>query len=181
MKRLTFIAFFISSILLNGQVKFVGAGISAGGGSLSGNSPGTTAFYTSPFIDFNLSLMKDINLRTSFIYTRDINSIFPEDKSTRYYSYLQGFSLNVLTNQKVTPKLYLEESIGFLILNDRTFSDVDEWCIGTVFSAGINLRLFDESVNLNGFIIGLASEYGITFTNTLPSYISFYTQLKYSF
>jgi hypothetical protein len=74
--------------------------------------------------------------------------------------------------------MFLEEGVGVLVLNDRTFSDTDSWEYGAVLSlvTGFDLRNYD----LKGFKIGAGVEYGITFTGTLPQYFSLFLQFQYT-
>ena len=75
--------------------------------------------------------------------------------------------------------MFLEEGVGLLALNDRTFSDTDVWSYGVVLSlsGGWDLRGF----NLSGFKLGAGVEFGITFNNTLARYSAFYLYFNYTF
>ncbi len=76
-----------------------------------------------------------------------------------------------------TTSIFIEEGVGLLALNDRTFSDTDVWGYGVVLSisAGWDLRGF----NLSGFKLGAGVEFGITFNSTLARYSSLYLYLNY--
>ena len=89
-----------------------------------------------------------------------------------------GFNFKGITTQYFDGKIFLEEGVGLLALNDRTFIDTNVWDYGVVLSlsAGFDIRNFD----LKGFRIGAGVEYGITFFNTLPQYSSVHLFLHYT-
>ena len=89
-----------------------------------------------------------------------------------------GVNFKGVTTQYFDNKMFLEEGVGFLALNDRTFSDTDIWDYGIVISlsTGFDLRNFD----LKGFKLGAGAEYGITFFNTLPKYSSIHLFVHYT-
>jgi len=140
-----------------------------GGGSFSGNSPSIGGFTTSLFVEVNLPLFEEVFPIVSFIYTKDFNAILPNTNKP-YNPFIMGFNFKGITTQYFDSKIFLEEGVGLLALNDRTFIDTDIWDYGVVISltVGYDLRNFD----LNGFKIGIGAEYGITFFNTLPKYSS---------
>jgi hypothetical protein len=72
----------------------------------------------------------------------------------------------------------LEQAVGALVLNDRTFIDRNSWEYGLVLSfvGGFDLRNYD----LKGFKVGAGVEYGLTFTGNLPQYFSLYLQFQYT-
>lgn len=148
-----------------------------GGGSFSGNSPSIGGFSTGLFTEVNLPLFAEVYPRVSFIFMKDFNAILPNTHKP-YYPYLLGFSFKGVTYQYFDNKFYLEESVGLLALNDRTFSDTDILDYGVVlsFAGGYDFRNFD----LNGFKAGLSAEYGITFFNTLPQYFSLHLFVHYT-
>jgi hypothetical protein len=169
----------VYSIITSAQVRFTSAGIYIGGGLISGNSPNTSAFTVSPFADINFGFNENLDFRFGLFYGRDANALFSDDQGSKYYPYLQGSSVKAITTQLITENIYLEEGAGILILNDRSFSDVDEWAYGSSFFASINIYAFNAPKKGEGFAIGIGTEYGITFTNTLPSFYALYLQLKY--
>jgi hypothetical protein len=140
-----------------------------GGGSFKGNSTSIAGFTSSFFVEANLPLFEEVFPRLSFIYTKDFNAILPNTNQP-YNPFIQGFSFKGVTTQYFDNKMFLEEGVGLLALNDRTFIDTDVWDYGIVvsLSAGFDLRNY----NLKGFKVGAGAEYGITFINTLPRYSS---------
>jgi hypothetical protein len=140
-----------------------------GGGSFSGNSPSIGGFTTSLFVEANLPLFEEVFPRVSFIYTKDFNAILPNTNKP-YNPFIMGFNFKGVTTQYFDSKFFLEEGVGVIALNDRTFIDTDIWDYGIVISLslGYDLRNFD----LKGFKLGAGAEYGITFVNTLPKYSS---------
>src|SRR5690606_25776951 len=100
------------------------------------------------------------------------------DVSQTYFPFVLGFSFKGVTSQYFESKIFLEQGVGVLVLNDRTFIDTDTWEYGVVlsFAAGFDLRNFD----LKGFKIGAGVEYGLTFTGTLPQYYNVHLYFNYS-
>lgn len=156
----------------------ISIGGSLGGGSFSGNSVSVGGFSTSIFIEANLPLFEEVFPRLSFVYTKDFNALLPNTNQP-YNPFLMGFNLKGVTTQYFDNKMFLEEGVGVLVINDRTFSDTDSWEYGAVLSlvTGFDLRNYD----LKGFKIGAGVEYGITFTGTLPQYFSLFLQFQYTF
>jgi hypothetical protein len=89
-----------------------------------------------------------------------------------------GFNLKGVTTQYFDNKIFLEEGVGLLALNDRTFSDTNIWDYGVVISisVGYDLRNFD----LKGIKLGAGAEYGITFFDKLPHYSSAHLFVHYT-
>jgi hypothetical protein len=173
-KTLLFI-FFLSSISI-AQLR-VGAGGFIGGGTIKGESPSITAFTVSVYIETNYAMFLEVTPRLSFIYARDFNAIIPNVRKP-YFPYVQGFSFKGIATQYFEDQIFIEEGVGLLALNDRTFSDTDVWGYGVVLSlsAGWDLRGF----NLSGFKLGAGIEYGMTFNNTLVQYSSLNFYFNYT-
>lgn len=158
------------------QLRFSAGGF-IGGGFIKGNSPSIGSFNTSLFIETNTVLFEEVVPRLSFIFAKDFNAIIPNVKKP-YFPYVQGITFRGITSQYFQDHIFLEEGVGLLVLNDRTFSDTDSWGYGVVLSisGGWDLRGFE----LSGFKIGAGIEYGITFTNTLPQYSSVHLFVHYT-
>jgi len=163
--KVLLLIFLLSSISL-AQLR-VGLGGFIGGGTIKGESPSITAFTTSVYIETNFAMFLEVTPRLSFIYAKDFNAIIPNVKKP-YFPFVQGFSFKGIATQYLEDEIFIEEGVGLLALNDRTFSDTDVWGYGVVLSlsAGWDLR----SINLSGFKLGAGIEYGITFNNTLVQY-----------
>ncbi|MBK7630980.1 MAG: hypothetical protein IPJ23_09860 [Ignavibacteriales bacterium] len=174
-KVLLIIVLFFSSLIFSQTEISIGGYF--GGGSFSGNSTSVGGFTSSIFVEANIPLFEEVYPRASFIFTKDFNSLLPNSTQT-YNPYILGFNLKGITTQYFDSKLFLEEGVGLLALNDKTFFDTNIWDYGIVISlsAGYDLRNF----NLKGFKIGAGAEYGITFFNTLPKYSSIHLFINYT-
>ena len=168
--------FFLSSSISFAQLR-IGVGGFIGGGTIKGESTTIGVFTSSVFIETSTILFLDVTPRLSFIYAKDFDAILPNTRKP-YLPYIQAITLKGITSQNFKSKLFLEEGIGFLILNDHTFSDTNAWSYGVVLSlnGGWDLR----SVTFKGFRLGAGFEYGITFNSTLAQYSSFHFYLNYS-
>jgi hypothetical protein len=153
-------------------------GGTVGGGYIKGNSPDVGSVNTSVFIETNTVLFEEVFPRLEYIFAKDFNAIIP-NVTKPYMPWMQGFAFKGVTTQYFDSKYFLEEAVGLLALNDRTFSDTNTWGFGAVvsFSGGYDLRGF----NLDGLELGLGVEYGLTFTNTLPQYSSLHFFFIYTF
>ena len=159
------------------QAKF-GVGGYIGGGVISGNTPNQSAFTSSVFFEFKTPFSDNIMPRLSFFYAQDFNRLLP-GTTNKYYPFLKGFSLKGVASQNVSEKYFTEEGIGFIVLNDRTFSDVNEWNFGAVTSL---LAGFDFRNNLyTGWKIGAGIEFAFSFANTFAKYLTFNVQGEYIF
>lgn len=171
-----FLIIFFLTPDLKSQSNF-SAGAYVGGGYISGNSPDVGSLNTSVFIETRSFVLDDVNARLSFIYSRDINYYLGSRND--YYPFIKGISLKGITEQSLAYSLFLEEGIGLLYINDRTFSDTNSDDFGTVFSlaSGFDFRRLSRK----GSKLGLGIEYGITFNNTLANYLSVFVQVQFYF
>jgi hypothetical protein len=171
-----FILVFIISATSYSQIR-IGAGGFIGGGTIQGNSPSIAAFTASFFVETNTTLFLEVTPRFSYIFAKDFNAIIP-NTTQPYNPFVHGITFKGITTQYFKDKMFLEEGVGLLALNDRTFSDTDVWSFGVVLSlsGGWDLRGF----NLSGFKIGAGVEFGITFNNTLARYSALYLYFNYT-
>ena len=169
--------FIFANTTASAQLK-VSIGGSLGGGYLQGNSSSVGAATMSLFIETNTVLFAEVYPRLGIIFVKDFNAIIP-NVNKPYFPYLQGVTFKGITTQYFDGSYFLEEGVGFLVLNDRTFSDTNDWNYGVVLSinGGFDLRGF----YLNGFKLGAGAEYGLTFTNGLPQYSSLHFYVNYTF
>lgn len=174
---LLLIYFAVLTFTANAQFR-ISVGGTAGGGFLKGNSPSVGAITTSLFLETNTVLFSEVFPRVGFVFVKDYNAIIPNIEKP-YFPYLKGITFRGVTTQYFDGGYFLEEGAGLLALNDRTFSDTDDWNYGVVLSlnGGFDLRGF----NLDGFKLGAGAEYGITFTNSLPQYSSIHLFAVYTF
>ncbi len=161
------------------QFEEFGVGIKIGPGTISGNLPSQTSVTTEIFIDVLHSITKGIPLRLGVVYSRKFEAFLPKGLQGKYYPFVKGLYLNGVLKQPLGKIGYLEEALGPLLLNDRTYSDVNSYDIGVTFSLLIGLDFRD--IEKTGFTSGLGIEYGSTFTNTTARYSVVYLQGQYFF
>jgi hypothetical protein len=169
----------IHSTFLNGQIKSISG--QAGFGIIEGNIPTTYSWNASIGLDLRIKIVKEIDLRFSFLFGQDINGLLPDERISKYYSSIKGVSIKILAEQPLSEFFFIEEGIGVLMLNDKTFIDRNEMAYGVIFSGIMGYKLNQNIEDKGGFSIGLGIEYGITFTNNSPSIGSTFIFLKYSF
>ena len=173
---ITLLLFIILNSNLFAQFK-IGMGGFVGGGMIKGESTTIGVFTASVFIETNTVIFLDVTPRLSLIYAKDFDALLPNTRKP-YLPYVQAVTLKGIISQYFKGKIFLEEGLGLLALNDRTFSDTNVWNYGTALSlsGGWDLR----GVNLSGFKLGIGIEYGITFNRTLAQYSSFHFYLNYT-
>jgi len=173
----TLVLIFFCNSILSAQTE-INAGVNIGGGFISANSPNEGAFTSSVFIGGYLNPGDYISTRLGFIYAADFNSIVPGSRK-QYYPSVKGFYLKGIYSSYITGSFYTEQGLGLLTLNDRIYSDRNDWDFGIVISllAGVDFRDY----TINGFKIGLGLEYGLTFLNYSIQYYSTHFQLQYVF
>lgn len=161
-----------------GQIASAGIGINLGLGQIKGNSPSLASLSGSIMVDVTTTFWDELTFRTGYHYSRKVEYFLPENSRGKYYPFLKFYSLQVVINQKMGEKLFLEEGLGIVYLNDRTFSDTNDWNAGTIFSGlfGIDFR-----ENESGFTLGAGAEYAVAFTNNNASYIAVKIQSFYYF
>ena len=174
--KISLIFVVLYSSLSFSQTEFTIGG-SLGGGSFNGNSSSVSGFTTSIYGEINIPLFEEVYPRAGLIFIKDFNAILPNTKKP-YNPFLIGVFFKGVTYQFFDNKIFLEEGVGLLALNDQTFIDTNVWDYGVLlsFSVGYDFRNF----NLKGFKTGLGIEYGITFFNTLPQYSSVYAFFQFT-
>jgi hypothetical protein len=159
------------------QVKSIGFGGNIGIGSIESNSPSLSSFSGGLILNVEPEFNEDISFRISFTYLRKIEYFVPENRTNKYYPFLKVFTLKTYINQRLSDYFFVEEGFGIAIVNDRVFSDRENWDYGAAvnFFAGIDL----QRESSKGFITGIGLEYGKTFTNFNPGYFLVYLEIRY--
>ena len=156
----------------SGQIKVEGFSAGLGAGTIKGNFPAVFSYSFNVGIDTRLFSVEDPFFRLNLLFAKDFNSLLPEERTNRYYPFLQGMSLTAVKTIHFYKNAFLEESAGLLMLNDRTFSDIDLISYGVVFSLAIKLPLFNIQEEEIGFLLGVETLYGLTVTNNTPQYFA---------
>lgn len=154
---------------------FIEAGITAGPGFISSDSPYLSGFTTSVYAGAG-KIFEDISARFSFYYAGDINSLLPAS-SKSYYPFIKAFSLEGIYSINVTDNYFYEQGLGLFTANDRIFRNTNSWGTGFIISVlgGADLR----GLSYSGFRIGIGGEYGLTFLNRHVRYFGLYFQVQY--
>ncbi len=170
--RIKLFYFLLITILLavNVKAQFFNehAGAYLGYGSVKGNSPSQNSLGFNVLAGFSHTWLNEVGIRFGYSYARKVNYFLPESRQGRYYPYVQAFTAKAIIEQPLGGFLFIEEGLGLSAINDRTFSDRDEWGYGVAASLflGWNMR----KLSLTGFKIGFVGEAAFTFTSTSASY-----------
>ena len=178
-KLFTTILILLSLFVMNkAQIHSTGIGVNIGLGQIKGNSPSLASLSGSILFDVNTTLWDGLTFRTGYHYSRKVEYFLPENSTGKYYPFVKYFSLQAVINQRMGEKFFLEEGLGIVYLNDRTFSDTNDWSAGTIFSGifGIDFREFGS-----GFTLGFGSEYAVAFSNYNASHVAVKVQSFYYF
>lgn len=165
--------------IISAQVNSVSVGVSGGIGEIKGNTPTQASFAIGGFLEISPDFWNDIDFRFDYSYHRKLDYLFPDNNEDRYYPSLHAYSLKVIFRQILSRTLLLEEGLGPLALNDRTFSDINEWDygVGGWFAIGLDFK----NINKIPMVLSAGSHFGLTVTNTTASFISYSIQLQYFF
>ncbi len=166
------VIFFTSSTFAQFNNITIGGGI--GLGNIQGNLPSQTSFAGKVFIETNASFKPFNKIEFAFTYAQKLEKILLENHTISYYPFIKSFTIAGKSNQQLNNIFFIEEGLGLLLLNDRTFSDIDTWNYGFTVnvSGGTNLS------NKTKILIGL--DYGLTLNNTNTSYYILMMALKYN-
>jgi len=164
---------------IDAQFKSFHASAYLGYGAINGNSPAQESLFGSLIVGTGHEILGDVELRVGYLYARKITYFLPEDRTNKYYPFIHSFSLKGFMIQTLKGNYFLEEGIGLILINDRTFSDVNVWDTGMGANAVVGADLTDTFHK--GFKIGLGLEFAVTFTNTTASYYLFNLQSFYYF
>lgn len=161
-----------SSLLLSQGVE-ISLGTAVGVGSIIGDFPSQSTLGAKVFVESNQSFKPFDNLQFHFTYAQKVEKFLPGNYNIDYFSYMSSIGLSGLFKQKLNDKISVEEGIGIILLNDRSFDDIDVWNYGISFN-------FLASINLSKKVdLGVGIDYGLTFNNTNMNYYLFLIQSKY--
>ena len=164
--------FFISIVVKSQQIDYaVGGGI--GLGSLMGDFPSQTTFGGKLFLETNQSFKPFDKLQIHYTYAQKVEKFLPGNRNIDYFSYMSSIGILGIFYQKLNSQVFVEEGIGLILLNDRSFDDINTWNYGilTNLIGGIHLN---KNVDLS-----LGIDYGLTLNNTNASYFLFMVNGKY--
>ena len=165
-----------SSVFAQLSKPAIGANI--GGGTISGQSPEIGSLSTGLFVQASPWFMEEYALRLGFNYSRKLEYFLPGNERS-FFPFVQAFSLKLVLTQYSGEGKFFEESVGFVYLNDRTFSDVDTWSAGAVFNVQFGFDLRNEM--RKGFTMGPNLEYAFTFSDISANMFSINLQSFYYF
>ena len=151
------------------------AGGGIGLGTFVGDFPSQTTFNGKIVFEFPsfISLFDKINFNLNF--GQKVEKFLPDSYNYKHYSYFTSFGISGVFTQSLGYNLFIDEGLGLIYLNDRSFSDIDEWNIG------MQINISGGTPISKNVILSINIDYGLTFTNTNSSYIAFLAICKYSF
>jgi len=161
------------------QERYVSVGATIGLGQIKGRSPMITSLAGQIFTELQPGFWEDLSFRFSFIYAQKFEKFLPGDQTGKYYPFIKSFQVFGVLRQSVNEKIFIKEGFGFTVINDRTFSDVNELAYGIAFfaSPGIDLR----SGTSTGFTLAANLNFGLAFTGNTPLYYLFLIGTEYYF
>lgn len=169
----------LTTAISNAQTSNTEVGAGLGIGTIKGNSPSVTSLSGKILVGYEPEFLAGLSIRLGFLFARKVEYFLPENRTDRYYPFIKAFTLTGFIEQPLSKNLFLEEGLGFVYLNDRTFSDVDAWDFGIVGNFLVGIHLWN--MNEKGFTFGVGTGFGNTFTNSTASYFNFYFETRYKF
>lgn len=157
---------------LHSQNYSLGGGI--GLGSFFGDFPSQSTLNGKLYFEFSSPITIFDKLDISASFGQKVENFLPGSYNYKHYSFFSSFGVSGKFVQPLSNLISVEEGIGLIYLNDRSFSDIDEWNIGLLLNISTGLPISNKVDLL------LNADYGLTFTNTNSSYISFLILFKYS-
>jgi hypothetical protein len=161
------------NISLLGQTAKSSIGAGLGIGSFIGNFPTQTTFGTKLYFETESPLKIFNILQFHFTAAQKIEKFLPDSYTYDHYSYFTSIGISGIFNQPLNEYLNIQEGVGLIYLNDRSFSDIDSWNFGVLLNLGIGTPI-SNSVDLS-----ISIDYGITVNNTNASYYLFIVEGKF--
>lgn len=180
MKKILTVIFIliISTNLNNAQIISTGIGLNIGIGQIRGNSPSLASLSGSIMFDIKTPLWNGLTFRTGYHYSRKVEYFLPENSKGKYYPLVKFYSFQAVIDQFISEKLFIEEGLGIVYLNDRTFNDTNDWGLGTIFSGMLGMDFKSKG---SGFTLGAGAEYAVAFSNKNASHVAIKIQSFYYF
>ena len=163
------------STFLFGQKTIPTIGGGAGLGSLLGNFPSQTTLGGKIYLETHSPISFFDRIQYHLTFAQKVEKFLPGSYDFDHYSYFTSLGIAGMFNQQLSNDYFIEEGLGIIYLNDRSFNDIDTWNIGMLISmaAGIDLK--------NNFELFFSIDYGITINNTNVSYVILMFGLNYNF
>lgn len=170
--KLTTLFFSIFAIVLSAQQEnnLFSVGGSLGGGVITLSPINQGSINSSIFIDYKYR--EDYSLRMILLYNADFQSFLPNNRIA-YSPFIKGANLKIIFNPTLDDDFYLEEGLGLSAINERVFSDHNDWDFGVAFSLSIVKPISRK------FDLAAGAEYCLTLTGTTVKYFSLFLQGKY--
>lgn len=174
MKITLFLILFFVPLLLFSQKTIPTIGGGVGIGSMVGNFPSQTTFGGKIFFETVSPLTLFDRIQYNVTFAQKIEKFLPGSYDYSYYSYFTSIGIAGMFNQKLTNKYFIEEGIGIIYLNDRSFNDINSW------NWGILINLIGGLALSNELELTLNIDYGVTLNKTNAAFILFLLGVSYN-
>jgi hypothetical protein len=151
----------------------LGTGI--GIGSFNGDFPSQTIFGSRIFLQSPSPVKTFNHIQIHFTFAQKIEKFLPGSYQYKHYSYFTSLGISGGFNQQFNRFIDIEENIGLILLNDRSFDDINVWNYGILLNFGLSTNISRK------FDLAFSLEYGITLNNTNSSFFLAMVGLKYNF
>jgi hypothetical protein len=162
---------FVNTISAQKSDFAIGGGIGAGG--FIGNFPTQTTLGTKLYFEAKSPINIFNSIQFHLTAAQKIEKFLPDSYTYDHYSYFTSIGISGIFNQPLNEYLNIQEGVGLIYLNDRSFSDIDSWNFGVLLNLGIGTPI-SNSVDLS-----INIDYGITVNNTNASYYLFIVEGKF--
>ena len=139
-----------------------------------GSFPSQTTLGTKLFCEFPVILKPIDKIQIQYSFAQKLEKFLPGNQRIQYFSYMHSFGISGIFMQPLSEDINVEEGIGLIYLNDRSFNDIDTWNVGLLFNFAGSLPISQKS----DLVLNL--DYGLTFTHTNASYFLLAVLYKYT-
>ena len=175
MKKILLILIIILTSAIEGSQPTSSIGAGFGIGSLFGNFPSQTTFGGKIFFETPSPITIVNNIQIHFTYGQKIEKFIPGSFNYDHYSYYMSLGASGIFNQSLGNNYFIEEGIGIIYANDRSFDDIDVWNYGFLINFTFGYTL-NKNINLTANV-----DSGLTLDNTNISFIIFHIGTSYIF
>jgi hypothetical protein len=174
MKILSLLILIIFPIFLSGQKTIPTIGGGLGLGNMFGNFPSQSTLGTKLYLETHSPISFFDRIQYHFSFAQKVEKFLPGSYGYNHYSYFTSFGIGGMFNQQLNNNYFIEEGLGIIYLNDRSFNDIDTWNFGMLINlvAGIDLK--------NDFELTFNIDYGITINKTNVSYVLIFLGVNYN-
>jgi len=174
MKKIFLLIFIFNFSILFSQSQNYSVGGGIGLGSFIGNFPSQSTLGTKLLFEMNSPFSFFDKVQLHFTAAQKVEKFLPDSYNYAHYSYFLNFGASGLFRQFLNETFFIQEGLGLIYLNDRSFDDINKW------NAGLLIGLEAGTYITKNVALSINLDYGLTFQNTNVSYFLFLLIAEYN-